>query len=320
MDDANKQYLIYGTKDGVDYYYRAIDAHKSIAGLEENVTELLKFKTAAENKHAELDTKIETKVGEIADLAIEKTINEKVAGVADEVNRTIQKHNEDFVKLADEIKIENKKEKVFEVTKAPKGTVVNYDCNEIRILCPADTNWETYSIERLMDFSDSADFRYVEFCVYAPDAATSYKEIVSHDYPEKEYESESKVPFNNTDDIEYAGVNTAGMKFSVYYFPVAMKNTNGGWDYLGARSTINDYNGWYYTIDWYDKEELLLKSNTVRVNLASDVSNFRYIDPSYEHSIWKKYEDLEEKYNALLERIEALEAKHKEDEEPSEEE
>lgn len=320
----DKKYLVSGVKNNEEYFYKDLEAHERLDSLSEKVDGHFTaveeaFKNTVDKKTfdetveglEEAITDLQTAGPEIDIDAFEEKIN---TAIEEAKNAAINEHNVDLETVKNEIKRFHHQGQSFEITKMPEGTLVDYNCKEIRILCPENFDWENYSINMLKSFDNSENYRFIEFCAYAPDTAESYKEKVSYDYEETLDESSMKTPYINNDIYEYAGINDAGRKFSVYYFPVA-ENKDGVWHYLGEKSTITDYNGWNYSIEWYDSaienSGSIVKASTVRVNLAADALTFRYIEPALEHSIWAKYLDLSEKYQALLARIETLEEREK---------
>lgn len=326
---SEKKYLVSGLKDGQEYFYKDLEAHEKVDGLKDNVVDLkADFVSLSSSVNSALKDKVSTRYFDSAVTELNNKIDGieipdefKYENIKDDVDAAIKKaadstwaqHSATLAKVEREIKRFHHQGQSFEVRGLPDGSLVDYNCKEVRIMCPANTDWENYHIDLKKNFDDAdlEQFRFIEFVAYAPEGAGSYKEEVSHDYPEKLYRSSLKVPFIENDPHDYAGVDSDERKYSLYYFPVAQK-VDGQWNYLGNISTIEDYNGWYYSIEWYDEnnQEKIVKASTVRVNLAN-AENFRYIEPVHEHSIWAKYLDLSEKYQALLARIETLEEREK---------
>lgn len=324
---SEKKYLVSGLKDGQEYFYKDLEAHERVDDLQNTVDTLGgDFTALSSSVNSALKDKVSARYFDSTVTELNNKIDGikipdefKYENIKDDVDAAIKKaadstwnqHTATLAKVEREIKRFHHQGQSFEVRGLPDGSLVDYNCKEIRVMCPADTDWENYHIDLKKNFkeADLEQFRFIEFVAYAPEGADSYKEKVSYDYPEKLYESSFKVPFVENDPYDYAGIDSDKRKYSLYYFPVAQK-VDGQWNYLGNISTIEDYNGWYYSIEWYDEnnQEKVVKASTVRVNLAG-VDNFRYIEPTHEHSIWAKYLDLSEKYEALLTRIETLEGR-----------
>lgn len=147
----------------------------------------------------------------------------------------------------------------YKVSDAPDGTLVNYLDKEVRIMIPADHQWE------LRPSGEGADQEtyYIGFKAYAPENAISFKEDLK-----KVIEDETMFYFEGND---FAGTEDDGRKFSIIWLPVAAHDSSSDtWTYYGAGSSEEKYIGWFYSVEWYDIDGDIIASDCVRINLANE--------------------------------------------------
>lgn len=145
----------------------------------------------------------------------------------------------------------------YMISSAPEGTLIDYREKEIRVMCPADTKWVFQNSGKEAD----SNLYYIGFKAYAPDGAVSFKEDLA------EIITDTKMYYFENND--FAGVDEHSRRFSIVWLPVA-KNVDGTWTYYGETSTKAKYVGWYYTVEWYDANEKLINSDTIRINLSNE--------------------------------------------------
>lgn len=157
--------------------------------------------------------------------------------------------------------------KKYEISHKPNGTLVNYRDKEIRVMCPEDTQWV------LQNSGEGADANtyYIGFRAYAPDVAVSFKEDL-----QKTITDETMYYFDGND---FAGVDENGRKYSIVWLPVA-KYDGSAWTYYGANSSEDKYIGWYYSVEWYDANGVLIVSDCIRINLSNEQCHSS-IEPYY---------------------------------------
>lgn len=170
--------------------------------------------------------------------------------------------DESSLKTVDRIK--------YEVHDKPVGTIVDYRDKEIRVMCPSNTQWEHQSS------GDNADKNkyYIGFRAYAPgEDVVSFKEDLSDTITDQ-----TMYYFDGND---FAGIDEYGRKYSVVWLPVASYDiTSGLWSYYGDGSTSSKYIGWYYSVEWYNEDGILVSSDTVRINLSNEECHSK-IEPFY---------------------------------------
>lgn len=150
--------------------------------------------------------------------------------------------------------------KKYKVSHKPNGTLVNYRDKEIRIFCPADTEWQ------LQNSGEGADANcyYIGFKAYAPESAVSFKEDLA-----KTIADETMYYFEGND---FAGIDAdSGRKYSIVWLPVAKYDAdNDAWTYYGVNSSEDKYIGWYYSVEWYDANGKIITSDCIRINLTNE--------------------------------------------------
>lgn len=157
----------------------------------------------------------------------------------------------------------------YEVSSKPTGTLVNYNGKEIRIMCPADTEW---ALQNVGEGGDSSKY-YIGFKAYAPSSdVVSFKESL-----DKIMTDQTMYYF---EDNDFAGVDENGRKYSIVWLPVAKRNDDNTWTYYGSSSTSNKLIGWYYNVEWYNASGVCIASDLIKINLANeDCAN--NIEPYY---------------------------------------
>lgn len=158
-----------------------------------------------------------------------------------------------------EAKISTKSNVEYEVAYKPVGTLVDYRDKEIRIMCPADTAWT------LQESGENADplKYYIGFKAYAPEDAVNFKEDLGETIVD-----ETMYSFEGND---FAGVDAYGRKFSIVWLPVAKYDEESdAWTYYGAGSSEEKYVGWYYSVEWYNADGVLIASDCIRINLSNE--------------------------------------------------
>jgi len=148
----------------------------------------------------------------------------------------------------------------YEISHKPNGTLVNYTDEEIRVMCPANTEWV------LQNSGENANKSayYIGFKADAPDdSVVSFKEDLAEIIAD-----DTMYYFENN---EFAGVDEYGRKYSITWLPVAAYDeATGKWTYHGSLSSVEKYMGWYYTVEWYNADGLKVSADTIRINLSNE--------------------------------------------------
>lgn len=162
----------------------------------------------------------------------------------------------------------------YEISSKPAGTLVDYREKEIRVMCPADTQFE---LQNSGENADKSKY-YIGFRAYAPAGAVSFKEDLKTPIadPEMYY-------FEGND---FAGTDAYGRKYSIVWLPVAKHNDDDTWTYYGAGSSVAKYIGWYYSVEWYDANGKVIASDTIRINLSNEACHTA-VEPFFMGSVVK---------------------------------
>lgn len=142
----------------------------------------------------------------------------------------------------------------YDITDTPKGTLVNYREDEIRIMCPADV---TYTKQNVGAGGDANTY-YVTLKTYVPNNdAVGYIEHLG-DQSDAEILTDLKI-------------DQYGRRYQPTWLGVAkLDETTGTWNYYGANSSADKMIGWDYRIDWYDSDNVKIYTDSVRINLSNE--------------------------------------------------
>lgn len=231
---------------------------------------------------AELETQLATKVS--AD-EVDAKISKKADTV--EVDAKIGKAVTDTVANANaytdeklEAALGEYLAKKYEIAYKPEGTLVNYRDKEIRVMCPANTKW----VKQSVGANGNVNMYYMGFKAYAPENAVSFKED-----DQATIVDQTMYYFENND---FAGIDENGRKYSIVWLALASYDeTADTWTYFGAKSSKDKYIGWYYSIEWYDSNGVLIASDCIRINLSNEECHSS-IEPYYVSDMKKDIETI----------------------------
>lgn len=240
--------------------------------------EALETELASKVSAEEVDAKVETAVTEKVETAVKAEVEATVetaveaaveAKVETAVEAAVKEEVKAEVESAVKAEVEAAVEKVdYEISHAPDGTLVDYRDKEIRVMIPADTQFE------LQNSGEGADANsyYIGFKAYAPvENVVSFKEDLA------------EIIADNTmysfEGNEFAGIDEFGYKYSIVWLPVA-KYDGSAWTYYGANSNKEKFIGWHYSVQWYDVNGKVVASDCIRINLSNE-SCHSVIEPYY---------------------------------------
>lgn len=147
------------------------------------------------------------------------------------------------------------------------GTVVDYRDKEIRVMAPVDTLWK---LETSGEGANPNAY-YMALRAYAPDNAVSFKED-----DQAVIEDQTMYYF---EDNEFAGTDEYGRKYSVVWLPMATYDAESStWNYFGKNSSEERYIGWYYTVEWYDVNGVIIATDQIRINLSNESCHYNVKD------------------------------------------
>ena len=141
----------------------------------------------------------------------------------------------------------------FDISGTPIGTLVNYGDREIRIMCPNDAQFT----QQAVGTGGDANTYYMTLKTYAPTNAAGYKEHIG-DQADTEILTDIK-----TDEY--------GRKYQPTWLGISrLDAATGVWSYYGKNSSIEKFIGWDYQIDWFDANDVLIASDSTRINLSNE--------------------------------------------------
>lgn len=145
----------------------------------------------------------------------------------------------------------------YDISDTPVGTLVNYGEKEIRVMCPADAEFKKQTVGAGGD----ANTYYMTLRTYAPMDAAGYKEHLGAQF-DAEVLTDLKID-------EY------GRKYQSTWLGLAKYDeSTGTWTYYGKNSTESKYIGWDYRIDWFDIDNKIIASDSVRINLSNESCHY----------------------------------------------
>lgn len=164
----------------------------------------------------------------------------------------------------------------YEIADTPTGTIVDYRDKEIRIFCPESVKFEKQNVGP----GGNANMYYMTFITYAPEGAVALRE------GDKGVILDELISLENGTGC---GVDKFGRKYKKHWFALASYDNNtGSWTYFGKNSTIEKYIGWTYVVAWYDKDNRMIDTDILRINLSNKnchlVLENSYIDE--ENTVW----------------------------------
>lgn len=174
----------------------------------------------------------------------------------------------------------------FEITNVPVGTLVDYRDEEIRVMCPAGTQW----VKQSVGATGNANMYYMGFKAYAPEGAVSFKEgdrgvIVDEMF---------------TFDNDFAGTDEYGRNYSICWLALASYDAaSDTWSYFGKSSSVKKYIGWDYVVEWYNADGIVIAYDHVRINLSNESCHYS-TQPYY---ISNMMQTIEETIDAKIEEI-----------------
>lgn len=177
----------------------------------------------------------------------------------------IAEHEAEILTKASAEEVECSYEKIkYEIDDAPIGTLIDYKEDEIRIMCKSDAKYHLQGVGTGGD----ANTYYVTLKVYAPsDDAVGYVEHLGD-----QVDSEILTSFS---------VNKYGKRYQPTWLGVAKYDKDADtWSYYGANSTTSKYIGWDYQIDWYNADNVMIASDSVRINLSNEGCHYA-VEPYY---------------------------------------
>lgn len=172
----------------------------------------------------------------------------------------------------------------YDITDVPVGTIIDYREDEIRIMCPKNTEF----VKQAVGSGGDPNCNYFTFRTYVPsDDVVGYREHLGD-----QVDAETLTDFS---------IDEYGRRYQPTWLALARCDADGVWAYYGAKSTKEHYIGYDYQIDWYNADGVMIASDCVRINLSNEECHFT-IEPFYAN-----VDTLKAQIKALEEQVETLE-------------
>ena len=146
----------------------------------------------------------------------------------------------------------------YDISNTPVGTLVNYGDKEIRVMVPADAEFTKQNV----GVGGDANTYYMTFNTYAPsEDAVGYIEHLN-----------GKADAEILTDIK---TDQWGRKYQPTWLGIAtFSEATGAWTYYGSKSEESKYIGWDYKIYWFDKNNVMVASDSIRINLSNESCHY----------------------------------------------
>lgn len=228
-----------------------------------------------------------------------QTANEETVNKLAKLDDTIDSITEQITVLEDKIEELSKKPECecekdkYEVAYKPDNTLIDYREKEIRIMCPSNTQWAVQNVGSTGDINKY----YIGLKAYAPnDNVVSFKEDLAEIIAD-----DTMYSFENND---FAGIDVDGRKYSIIWLPVAV-NENGVWSYYGANSSAEKFLGWYYSVEWYNADGVIISVDCIRINLTNETCH-TIVEPYYMSSVKADVNALKEANAEVTEQLKTV--------------
>lgn len=273
-----------GKIDSYDILFLDGDESPKIGWLDKNGD--LKLVTDEKADLSEVKADIDNLESNVSDLGIamdKKADTDEVdAKIGESVTEAVGSANAYTDKKFEAAMAEHLVEK-YEIRDVPEGTLVRINENEIRIMCPSDAE---FAMQNVGTGGDPNNY-YCTFRVYVPsDDVVGYIERLG-----SQVDSEILTDFS---------VDEYGRRYQPTWLSMAKyDDATGKWTYYGENSSVNRYIGWDYQIDWYNSNNEIIASDSVRISLSNENCHF-VNEPYYVGSIMKEVDTkIEEKISEI---------------------
>lgn len=175
----------------------------------------------------------------------------------------------------------------YEIDDAPIGTLVDYKDDEIRVMCPANAEYHLQSVGS----NGNANTYYMTFKTYCyNDDVVGYREYINGQF--------------DAETLTDLKTDKYGRRYQPTWLSVANYDVETDtWTYRGAESTSGGYVGWDYRIDFYNADDVVIESNSIRINLSNEDCH-TVVEPYY---IGKTKAEVEEMVTKAVEDATAIE-------------
>lgn len=154
----------------------------------------------------------------------------------------------------------------YKIVDLPDNSQVSYGEKAIRIMIPESTVFTHQNPDESL--GANVDYYYVAMHSYIPDGAVKV--------------NNGKYGALSGDPALISEIPTGMDQYGQYcinYWAVAEYNpTTQTWTRLGETSTMTNYYGWDYVVEWYDENDNLIKADSLRVDLSNEKCHVELAD------------------------------------------
>lgn len=215
---------------------------------------------------AELEAQLKEQIDTKADA---KEVEEKIDTAVSDAVTSVKSYTDDKVEAA----INEHIVKKYEFDDVPTGTLIDYGENEIRIMCPANSEWHLQNV----GIGGDPNTYYATFKTYVPnDDVAGYIEHLNG-------QSDAEI-------LTEFSTDKYGRRYQPTWFGLAIYDSAAdSWTYYGSLSSKDRYIGWDYQIDWYNADGVMIDSDCIRINLSNEDCHST-VEPYYVGKIMKDVE------------------------------
>ena len=261
------------------------ELEQAIKDIEHPTVDLEGYATEeyVDNKFAEIN--VPTKVSELENDAGYLTEHQDLSEYAKKTD--IPSHDnfatkDDLTLVTDKITAVNKAaaKQRYEVIFVP-DLAVTYRDGEIRL------NTQHIDLQQQnVGAGGEANAYYIGIKIYAPDNAHSVRQNITST-PGIQADKEI-APFTETD------IDAYGRKYSNAWVKCAIYE-NGSWTNYGLSSTVDKCLGYYYSVEWYDDNGLVIENDSIHVVFTNDSCHFTNISDA----VSRKFVDIKSSINNI---------------------
>ena len=223
---------------------------------------------------SEIEADVEALESELATKANAEEVDEKLNKVATESVATAKAYTDGKVEAA----VKEHLVKKFEISNVPDGTLIDYRDGEIRIMCRENAVFSEQSV----GVGGDPKCYYTTLKTYVfDDNVVGYKEHLN-----------GQVDAEILTDLK---TDEYGRRYQPTWLALARLGDDGNWSYYGKNSNGEKFIGFDYQIDFYDANDVMIGSDTIRINLSNEECHF-INEPYYVGEIRKEVDaKIEEK-------------------------
>lgn len=140
----------------------------------------------------------------------------------------------------------------------PINSEVSYGGQGVRIMVPATADYQHQNPD--VNNGGNVNYYYMTMVCYVPDGAVSFREGDNGQLDDELLLISERT--TGTDELGF---------YRKRWLPIAGYDENTKtWTYYGSKSDKTKYIGWDYVVEWYDENNNLIKSDSLRIDLSNE--------------------------------------------------